>query len=116
MLRVQDLLARGSVRFDSVMRSQARGLARLLVLSVILVACGGARTRMPQAEQPIDALRKAAQKAPQDAALWSERAIAEHLQDGGDPEQARAALEHAKKLGAKGLKLGFIEAEEHVLE
>ncbi len=96
-------------------------IRRWLVLSLILfgslgtVACG-ARTRSPAEETSIDVLRKKARKAPNDPAIWSELAIAEHLSDGGDPEAARESLAHARKLGADSLRLLYVEAEEHVLE
>jgi tetratricopeptide (TPR) repeat protein len=86
-----------------------------LVLALFALGCG-ARSKTPGGDTPLDGLRKAARKSPNDPVIWSELAIAEHLADGGDPEAARESLLHAKKLGAKGLRLLYVEAEEYVLE
>lgn len=99
----------------SVMFWRWRTLSLLLLALTLSSACG-ARSRTPAGEASIDVLRKKARKAPNDPAIWTELAIAEHLGDGGDPEAARASLEHARKLGANSLRLLYVEAEEHVLE
>ncbi len=98
--------------------SNRRALGRLflaLFLSLCASACG-ARTRTVQGDTPLDILRKRAHKALDDPEIWSELAIAEHLGDGGDPQAGRESLIHAKKLGARGLRLLYVEAEEYVLE
>lgn len=88
----------------------------LCVLScALLVSCGGARSAR-ESSRPIDTLRERASAAPNDKELWLELTVAEHLYDGGEPERAREALAHARKLGVSSMRLTFIEAEQHVLE
>src|SRR5688500_1018123 len=88
----------------------------LIILSCLLIAACGARFGAGKSRRSIDYLRQKAADRPNDVGLWSELAIAEHVEDGGDPKKAREALDHAHKLGAKSLALSFVEAEEHVLE
>lgn len=85
-------------------------------LALLLVAACGARSRTPASQRPIDALREHARQNPSDRDAWSQLAIGEHLEDGGDPEAAREALRRAQELGGRSLRLDFIAAEEHVLE
>src|SRR5690242_3673047 len=95
-----------------------RFVATLLFLCCALVmqAGCGARFGSRRAGPSIEALRKRAEKRPHDAKVWTELAIAEHFEDGGEPKRARDALAKAKALGGKSLALSFAEAEEHVLE
>ena len=99
-------------------KMSSRVLATLLLLcGVLLVQAGcGARFGAGRAGPSIDVLRKRAEKHPKDVKAWTELAVAEHLEDGGEPKRAREALAHARALGAKSLALSFVEAEEHVLE
>jgi hypothetical protein len=84
-------------------------------LCLLLAACG-ARSRTPATERPIDHLRERARKNPNDRQIWSELALAEHLEDGGDPEGARKALVRAQELGGRSLRLDYVAAEQYVLE
>ncbi|MFT3924961.1 MAG: hypothetical protein QM778_20665 [Myxococcales bacterium] len=97
-------------------RPNAPHVFLLLLLVALHAAACGARTQTVTGDTPLNELRKRARKAQNDPVIWSELAIAEHLGDGGDPEAARESLAHAKKIGAKGLRLLYVEAEEHVLE
>src|SRR4051794_16158715 len=76
----------------------------LLLMSMLCVACGGARSAR-DAARPIDALRERASAAPDDKELWLELTVAEHLYDGGEPKRARDALAHAKKIGVSSMRL-----------
>lgn len=90
-------------------------LAFTSILLALSLGCG-ARFGAGRDKRSIDHLRAKAERRPNDVSLWHTLAIAEHVEDGGEPARARKALAHAKKLGAKSLALTLIEAEEHVLE
>jgi hypothetical protein len=88
-----------------------------LSCAVLLVAgCRGAVTQTPKTQRPIDVLRERAADHPDDPQVWTELAIHEHLGDGGDPAQARRALERAQKLTGNALRLAMLAAELDVLE
>jgi cellulose synthase operon protein C len=86
----------------------------VLLACALLAAC--ARPRGARPPRPIDDVRERAAEHPNDPQAWLELALAEHLFDGADAGRAREALTRAKQLGAKSLRLTFVEAEQHVLE
>jgi tetratricopeptide (TPR) repeat protein len=98
--------------------ASSRALFSLALLCCALLADAGCGARFGSGRAPeaIEALRKRAERRPNDKEVWEELAIAEHVEDGGEPKRAREALAKAKQLGARSLALSFVEAEEHVLE
>src|SRR4051794_40525094 len=93
-----------------------QSLSLVVVCLFALGACSKVHHQGDASQRVLEELRARAKEHPKDPTLWRELAIAEQLEDGGDPKRAHEALAHAKKLGASGLDLAFIEAEEHVLE
>src|SRR5688572_8686340 len=93
-----------------------RAIVWLSCAALLVVGCRGAVTQTPKTQRPIDILRERAADHPDDPKVWTELAIHEHLGDGGDPAQARRALERAQKLTGNALRLALLAAELDVLE
>jgi hypothetical protein len=85
-------------------------------LFVSLLGCKGKGAEHPKSLRAIDVLRVRAEAEPSNAALWTELALSERFDDGGEPARAQKALERAKSLKGDALRLSFTEAEAHVLE